>query len=323
MREEVSQTSSGQAKPKKKFVLRHHRSPGDSLVLSAALRTLHLTYPDEYEIGLDVTAGAELYQHNLDVVPIDYGEAVVRPIEYDAINRSNQTPVTFMEAFTEALAGIIERPLTLLTNRPHVVLSEDEKQWMGRVQEIAGQPVPYAVVNAGHKRDFTVKHWGFKNYQELVNRTKDRIQWVQVGTPNEVHQPLDGVINQIGKTSIRELIRLVYHARFCVGPTTLLQHVAASLQKPYVAILSGMEPLSWSSPYPTQVSLSSHGRLPCCRDRACWRARTVKLNDNCDQDKSLCALPMYNGAEFVPTCMAMVTVDRVEEAVTQLTTFVR
>ena len=306
-----------------KLVLAHHRAPGDSLVLSAAIRSLHIQYPGEYVVGLDVTAGGELYLNNPDVCDVDRAGAQFAEIEYGLINQSNQVPVTFMAAFAADLSRIIGRPLSLNTNRPHIVLSDQEKQWKSRVEEILGQKTPYALINAGHKRDYTVKGWGHSNYQRLVDKTRDRIQWVQVGTSNEVHKPLDGVINQIDKTTIRELIRLAYHADFAVGPTTLLQHVCAALQKPYVAILSGMEPLAWSSPYHTQISLSAHGRLPCCRDGACWKARVAPLGDNAVSDApgKLCELPIYNGAETIPSCMAMITVDRVVEAVEQLLTF--
>ena len=311
--------------PPYKLVLAHHRSPGDSLVLSAALRSLHLTYPGEYQVALDVTAGTELYQHNPDVthVGLDRAQAAFHQIEYDQIHQSNQTPVTFMAAFCWHLGQIIGRPLELKTNRPHIVLGDEEKLWCSQVQEILGKPTKFAVVNAGTKRDYTVKGWGHQNYQNLINRTRDRIQWVQVGTPNELHRPLDGVIDLIGKTSIRQLIRLVYHAEFCVGPTTLLQHIAAALERPYVAILSGMEPLSWSSPYPTQISLSTHGRLPCCRTQACWRSRVVPLGDTTPAEASLCHMPVSIGKEIIPACMSAVTVDRVAEAVEQVMTYGR
>ncbi len=197
----------------------------------------------------------------------------------------------------------------LLTNRPHVWLSKQERGWMGQVHELTGRNVPYWIVNAGVKNDFTAKQW--PHYQELVDILQGRILFVQVGEAGHLHQPLRGALNLIGKTDQRQLVRLTHHASGVVCTTTFLMHLAAALQKPAIIVAGGREPKTWNQ-YPKSTFISTIGALDCCRDKACWRSRTVKLNDGAEQDNSLCDLPTLTEPPS-PKCMAMIAPEMVAE----------
>lgn len=284
--------------------LAHHLSPGDSLALSAAIRSLHTAYPGEYVVDLDCTA-RELYQNNPDVVKLTewglFGE-----VHYNSINKANEEPHHYLEAMCRGVSDIVKRPVPLAVNRPVLVLSEAEKEWSGPLLEIAPEPVPFALVSCGHKRDYSCKGFGPSIAQEVVDHFRGRIQFAQIGTSNEVHPKLDGVVDLIDRTDIRGLARLAYHSQFGVGPVTLLQLIYAALSKSYLCMAGGREARSWLT-FPSQIDLSAHGMLDCCRLTSCWKSRVVPLGDNSPGDRSLCSLPVVmSGGETIPRCHQLV-----------------
>ena len=65
---------------------------------------------------------------------------------------------------------------------------------------------------AGGKYDFTAKWWDPASFQAVVDHFRDRITFVQCGEAGHWHPRLTGVMDLVGKTTLREFIRLVYHA---------------------------------------------------------------------------------------------------------------
>lgn len=300
--------------PAQKLILKNPLSPGDVLVSTAALESLHGQYPGQFVTDVD-TAVPAVFENNPRVTPLGREDPEVRvlPLEYPLIQACNQRPVHFLQGYTECLAAHLGIKLELTTNRPHLYLSADEMRWMSQVQEITGRPTKFWVINAGTKQDYTTKGWGHANYQTVVNTLRGRVLFVQVGELQHLHRPLAGVINLLGKTDIRQLIRLCWNAQGGVGPTTFIQHIFAAFQKPYVCLLGGREPVSWTH-YPTQTTLSTHGTLECCRLSACWRSRTVPLEDGAENDRNLCESPVL-GEDPIPRCMALIAPERVVQAI--------
>jgi len=87
----------------------------------------------------------------------------------------------------------------------------------------------YWVIAAGCKTGVPVKGWGVKNFQEVVDALRGRILFVQVGSKSEWHPPLNGVVDAVGKTSLRELIQLIHHAEGVLCPITSIMHLAAAV----------------------------------------------------------------------------------------------
>ena len=170
--------------------------------------------------------------------------------------------------------------------------------------------VPFWLVCAGTKSDYTAKAWPVEHYQEVVDRTRGRIQWVQVGALQHNHPELRGVIDLRGQTDQRQLIRLAYHCHGGLGPVTYLQHLCAAWEKPYLCLLGGREPATWVQ-YPLQHTFHTMGLLDCCRTKACWKSRVVPLNDGSDKDNSLCQWPVLGGRMPVGKCMASIRPERV------------
>ncbi len=293
------------------LILRNHLSPGDVLVMTAAIHSLHRQHPGQFATAVDTTC-APLWEHNPDVVSLDEArqhEATVLQTGYPLIDQSNQRSVHFMQGYCDFLEAALGVRVPLLTNRPMLYLSRREKSWINQVEEVTGDKEPFWVINAGRKNDFTAKYWGSENYQRLVDLLAGKVRFVQVGAREHHHPRLRGVVDLVARTDSRQLVRLCYHAQGAVGGTTLLQHLAAAFDRPYFCLMGGREPVAWNS-YPRQQLFHTIGMLSCCRTGGCWKSRVAPLGDGDKKDESLCLSPQGDG-EKVPQCLAMITPEEV------------
>jgi ADP-heptose:LPS heptosyltransferase len=232
----------------------------------------------------------------------DGGERI--KLEYPLINECGQRPVHFMQGYTDFLGEKLGISLKLNTNRPFVYLTEAEKQSEPNIKK------PFWLMNAGVKPDYTCKAWN--KYQELVDILQGKINFIQIGERHHIHKALRGSVDYLGKTSLRELIVLAYHAEGGVGPCTYLMHLMASLEKPYVCVAGAREPESWNS-YPRQTYISTVGCLPCGRS-PCWKSRVEPLNDGDCKNGSICELPVL-GDVPAPKCTDIISASTVAEAI--------
>jgi len=291
--------------------------PGDVMTLTVAIESLHKQYPDKYLTGVKSLHPA-IFHANPNVVRMENGKDV-RDIEmhYHDIQDSNQRSVSFINAYTSHLSKELDIPITPVSNRPVLYLEDTEKSWMSQVQEVTGKKIPFWIVNAGIKRDFTAKSWPIEHYQEVVNRTLGKIQWVQIGAKEDGHPKLDGVIDLREKTDIRQLIRLVFNSSGGLGPVTFLQHLCAAWDKPYICLLGGREPSQWVQ-YPLQHTLSTLGLLSCCKKSACWKSRVVQLGDGKEQDNSICEYPVLGMKRPSAKCMTSILPEAVLEILSRV-----
>ncbi len=295
------------------LILRNHLSPGDVLVMTAAVYSLHRHHPGKFVTAVDTTCQA-VWEHNPDVVALDEArqhEAEVIQTHYPLVDSSNQRSVHFMQGYCDFLESALGVRVPLLTNRPMLYLSRREKSWINQVQEIDGERKPFWLIVQGVKSDYTTKKWPF--YQEVVDHLHGKIRFVQVGKAEHLHRPLCDVIDLTGKTDDRQLIRLVYHADGVICGTTFLMHLAAAFEKPAVILAGGREPRSWNT-YPTQNLISRVGALSCCASGGCWKSRTVPLHDGDEKDKSTCLNPVMDDYP-VPRCMAMISPEEACKAI--------
>jgi ADP-heptose:LPS heptosyltransferase len=304
----------------RRLILRNYQSPGDIVMLTAAVRDLHHTYPDEFVTDVRTPCPA-IWENNPYITPLDDGDGVeVVDCHYPLINQSNDAPYHFIHGFTEYLnetLGLRIRP-TLFRGDIHI--SDLEKTWFSQVEEIVQEPKPFWIIVAGGKQDFTVKWWSDLRYQQVVDHFRRRILFVQVGESGHVHPPLRNVIDLRGKTDLRQLIRLVYHAQGVLCPLTLLMHLAAAVEvapsmprsRPCVVVAGGREPPHWEA-YPYHQFIHRAGALRCCEAGGCWKSRVVPLGDGDEKDlPENCCSDVVAG---MPHCMHMITAADVIRAV--------
>jgi ADP-heptose:LPS heptosyltransferase len=170
------------------------------------------------------------------------------------------------EAFEAATGVAVDRG----PDRPVVHLSAAE-----RVPPRAGR---YWVVASGVKPDVPVKQWPHAHFAALVAAVPE-VDWVQVGllhdgrfTHHQRHVP--GAVNMLGRTAVRDLIRLIAHAAGVVCHLSLPFMVARAVGTPCVVLAGNREP-AWfhtptSPPDLTVAYLEAAGRgLPCATRYGC------------------------------------------------------
>lgn len=312
----------------KKLILQNHQSPGDLVMLLYAITSLHETYPGEYLTDVRVSV-PDIFELNPLITKIadDDTDATKIRMEYPQVHESNAKPVRFTTAFAAFLAEHIGRPITPTKFAGVLPISPEEHAWYSAVHEKIGRDVPYWVLNAGHKYDFTAKTWSFQRYQELVACLSD-VLFIQVGAKEHNHPKLEGrnVISFVGQTNTRQLIRLVYNSFGVISPVSFPAHLSYAIpphprfkrrSRASIVIAGGREPAHWEQG-PNQHFLHTCGMLPCCDHGGCWKSRVVALKDNDSQNNSLCVAPVQQpDGQWIAKCMEMIEVDDVAKIVTR------
>lgn len=301
----------------RKLILSNFQSPGDLVMLTAAVRDLHLRYPGRFLT--DVRSPCpQLWEHNPYITAIRRSDPDAEPVEceYPLIHRSNREPWHFLHGFIHHLNSKLDLDIQLTAFKGDIHLAPVERQWISQVSEITRLQVPFWIINAGGKRDYTIKWWDQARYQAVVDRFRGRILFVQVGESHHHHPPLDGALDLRGKTDLRQLIRLVYHAQGVLGPVSLAMHLAAAVEvlpgmpqnRPCVVVAGGREPPHWEA-YPHHQFLHTVGALPCCDNGGCWKSRTLPLGDGDERDRpeNLCVQVVNH----LPACMDLIAIDDV------------
>ena len=300
---------------KKKIILRNFQSPGDLVMLTAAVRDLHRAHPRRFLTDVRSSCPA-LWENNPWLTALDEKDPGVRIIraDYPLVHQSNDAPVHFIHGFTDFLSrklGVAIRP-TLFKGDLHI--SSLEKSWYSQVREITGEDLPFWIVVSGGKYDFTAKWWDPRRTQQVIDHYRGRILFVQVGESGHHHPPLRGVIDLRGKTDLRQLVRLVYHSQGVLTGVNALMHLAAAVEvsggrpqnRPCVVVAGGREPSQWEA-YPHHQYLHTNGALLCCDNGGCWKSRVRPLGDGDEADESLCIDPVGD----LPRCMDMIRAEDV------------
>jgi hypothetical protein len=304
----------------RKLILSNFQSPGDIVVLTAAIRDLHLSHPGQFKTDVRTPCPA-LWENNPYITPIQDADpdAIRIACEYPLIHQSNTLPYHMIHGFRiflEERLGITIQPHAF---KGDIHISEREKGWHSQVEELEGFGARFWIIVSGGKSDFTAKWWDPARCQEVVDHFRGRIRFVQCGEGGHHHPKLKNVIDLVGKTDLRQLVRLVWHSDGVVCPVTLLMHLAAAIEtkpdrpknRPCVVVAGGREPSHWEA-YPHHQYLHTCGMLPCCDNGGCWKSRVVPLNDGDAKDESLCLFPILReGAAAIPRCLDMIGANQV------------
>jgi len=318
-----------------KLILKCFQSPGDVLMLTAAVRDLHASFPNRFITDVRTPCDA-LWESNPWISPIEDDDPEARTIdcEYPLIHESNSVPYHFIHGYRLFLGRILDLEIKPQAFRGDIHLRQEEKDWLSQVDEITGsENSNFWIIVSGGKTDFTAKWWDPDRCQQVVDHFQNKIQFVQCGELNDghVHPPLGSVINLVGKTDLRQMVRLMYHARGVVCPVTMLMHLAAAVEmkpggpvnRPCVVVAGGREPPHWEA-YPHHQYLHVNGCLPCCDNGGCWKSRIEPLGDGDSKDDDLCILPVtLPSGRKLPKCLDMITASHVIAAIERYLEFDR
>jgi hypothetical protein len=311
----------------RKLLLQHVRAPGDILVMTALVRDIVLTYPDQFEISVNTTAG-EIWRNNpytrftkQDTTQTDV--ELIRLNYKDTIDQVGSRNKHFLFGFHENFEKQTGIRVPLLYPWPDYHLSEEEKT----TPLVSGR---YWVIISGGKSDFITKHWVYKRSQQVVNLLKQMdVHCVQIGAIGQskdlyhYHPRLENTLCMVGLTTLRDMARIIYHAEGVICPVTAAMHFAAAMHKPCVVIAGGREEWWWEAYVPrlgnfgTELRedvrvphrfLHTIGQLDCCKSRGCWR-NTVEFGDR------VCYRQVNVGGQITPVCQELIKVEHVIEAV--------
>jgi ADP-heptose:LPS heptosyltransferase len=301
----------------RKLILRNFQSPGDIVMLTAAVRDLHRSYPGEFLTDVR-TPCPDLWAHNPHVTALSESDPGVEVVDchYPLIHRSNTTPCHFLHGFVAHLNDVLGLRILVTDFKGDIYISAEEKAWFAGLEAALGKSRPFWLFVSGGKFDFTIKWWDHDRYQQVIDHFRDRIEFVQVGEAHHHHPALDGVIDLRGQTTLRQLVRLVYHAEGVLSPVSLLMHLAAAVEtrpdapknRPGVVIAGGREAPHWTA-YPHHQFIHTVGALACCDNGGCWKSRTRPIGDGDAKDRpeEVCV----DVVGRLPRCMDMITPDEV------------
>ena len=242
--------------------------------------------------------------------------------EYPLIHTSNVGAHHFIHGFRMFLEDKLGIKIPQGPLKCDVYMHQKEAENAKWIKDSVGEECGYWLVNAGCKNDFTAKLWETARFQAVVNATKNKIRWVQIGSLEHNHAPLENVADLRGKTTHRQLIQLMYRAGGVLTGVSYPMHLATipmynqgMRQRPCVVIAGGREPTVWEA-YTNHQFLHTCGMLKCCQCGGCWKSRTIPLNDGDSKDKSLCVNTVTSASgQVIPKCMDMISVDDVVEAI--------
>jgi ADP-heptose:LPS heptosyltransferase len=297
--------------PQEKLLLRNFQSPGDILMLTAAVRDLHACYPGRFVTDVR-TSCPDLWQNNPHLTPLSEDDPGIRVVDchYPLIHHSNTRPYHFIHGFIEHLNDTLGLQIKPTQFRGDLHLSDEERRWFEAVIGRKGRPPRFWMFASGGKFDYTIKWWDARRYQKVVDHFAGRLDFVQVGEAQH-HQPaLRRVIDLRGQTTLRQLVRLMHHAEGALSAVSLLMHLAAAvpvrpgmpLNRACVVIAGGREPPHFTF-YPHHQYLHTVGALLCCDNGGCWKSRTKPLGDGDPKDRELC----LDVVGDLPRCMDMIT----------------
>jgi len=303
----------------KKIIFHNGQSPGDICMLTSAIRDLHKAYPGKYITDVRTPCSA-IWENNPFITELkeDDPEAEHIHCDYPLIHNSNQGPWHFSQGFTDHLSKILKINVPFGECRGDIYVSDLERSWINQVEETTGKKDPFWIIVSGGKSDFTAKWFNAGRLQQVVDKLKDKIQFVQIGEDDHNHPSLNNVIDLRGKTDLRQLIRLVYHSSGVICPVTLLMHLAASVpvpenqgrlkNRPCIVIAGGREPLRWEA-YTWHQYIHACGAYPCCDDGGCWKSRVIPIGDNDDKDhNNLCEhIVRQEDNTYLPKCLDSIT----------------
>lgn len=292
-----------------KVVLINDLSPGDILIMSVAIKALHKAYPGRYITDVRSPCN-EIYENNPYTTPLrakdpreeksaidrlkkneNIPPIIVKDVNgddvkyiishYPEIHRSKMTGLPFADGHRMFLEKQLGIPIPRCGMQPDIFLSNSEKM----IRE--DMPSKYWIINAGIKNDYTLKY--YNHYQEVVDMLKDKITFIQVGHSAHNHPPLNGenVIDMRGKTNLRELFALSYHAEGSVNCVSMQMVIMAAFSKPCVVVAGAREGTRWQL-NPDHQFLYRTGVMKCAPYDGCWKSKVEDCIFKSDDGQPMC-----------------------------------
>ena len=303
------------------LLLRLSQAPGDTIVLTAAVRDLALQYPDRFAISVDTHAGS-VWQNNPYVVPAGPATRVL-DLKYGSQMRRAHGGVQmhFLQAFYNLLNAQLVTDIQMTEPKPDIHLTSADTIDLGISSLGINSLGKYWVLFPGWKSDMPTKAWAPSRWQAVVDVLDGwGLSCVQVGATSKGHSnpELLGVTNLVGRTNLRQLFRLIADSAGVICGVTSGMHMAAAFDKPCISIAGGREAWWWEA-YVNQNTgfgaangkvrvphrfLHTQGLLTCCERSGCCRRKTNSTQTQNPRDVCL-QMQDFQGSHL-PACMGYI-----------------
>ena len=301
----------------KRLILQNRLSPGDILVMSAAIRALHKAYPGRFLTDVDCPV-PEIWENNPHITKLA-GDGQRIDMHYPLISDHQMRGLFnpgagvsgrhFSDGHRKFLEEVLELEIPRSGLTPDLYLTQDEKLWPSPVLKEHGHSGRYWVINAGSKSDYTLKQ--YHRYQQVVDfMAEDGFKFVQIGVLEHNHPALNGVLDMRGKTGHRTLYRTIFHADGVLSCVSYPMHIAAALGKPCVVVAGGRESTRWEL-YPNHRFLHTNGALPCCAYDGCWKSKIEECSNVVNVQVENDEVNLVG----VPKCMEMIRPYHIADAI--------
>lgn len=125
----IADNGSGGAPPRR-LILRSFQSPGDVVMLTAAVRDLHAAHPGKFQTDVRTTAPA-LWEHNPYLTRLSERDTGVECLDmhYPLIHECNRRPYHFIHGYVQYLEERLGLRIPVTEFRGDIHLSAAEKAW--------------------------------------------------------------------------------------------------------------------------------------------------------------------------------------------------
>jgi hypothetical protein len=343
----------------RKILILNFDGLSDALMLTATVRDIVKASPGSHLIDV-YTSGMPLWLYNQNIARLDWravpydGESELASNEYaipalkqkiicydteillihtskygyfpSSENLSNTNAYHMIHSYAQDVGKKmgLSSPVPIGEQKGEIFFSDMELSWISQIEE-TGNFNPIWIVSTGGPETKSAKWWDLIRYQKIIDEFKGKITFVQCGLAEEHNPRLRGVIDLVGKTDLRKLIRLMYHAVGYLGTPGFLMHLAAATPAPRfdrkgrarphyraaVIVAGGREASQWLA-YEGQQLLHTNGMLPCCQTGGCGKTRCEKKHPLDPHPEQLCSLPIYIDREtMIPKCLDMISTSMV------------
>lgn len=169
----------------------------------------------------------------------------------------------------------------------------------------------YVVINNGYQSSAETKKYNNEYWQEIIDQNS-AVRFVQIGQKKNHAIPLKNTLNFIDKTSIEELVNIIYYADCIISPVSGCIHIAGAFNKPYIALSGGRQPENLTK-YQNGIYFSALNTLDCCMGKGCHRNKFQTENEA----KKCLHCTKYND-EITADCMLSIKPDQITKTLTKL-----
>lgn len=219
---------------------------GDVVIMTAVIENLKIAFPD-IEFGIDTRkCYMDVFENNPNISFFDRKDAnYYVGCVYQPFSQRTASGGSCIKAFTR-------NAFSVLGANP-VFKQTTAKFYIDKAENKYGE---YCIINANCQKCSETK--GYPYYQDVIDARPD-IKFIQIGGAEErdITSDLRGVIDYRGKTTVKELIELVSHAKWVISPPSAVVHIASAFPNVKTIVLSGArEPVELTK-YPNTIHLTS------------------------------------------------------------------